>query len=218
MNVYFISGLGADEKMFKRIQLPKNFVMHQLPWIDPLQKESFQAYAKRLATGIQTQEPFILVGLSLGGMMSIEMNKFLRPVHTILISSATHKKDLPLWFTLAGHLGIYKIIPDYFYHHPNIFSEWLLGTKSKQDRQLLKEVMRDASTKFVKWAVPRILHWDNQFIPRRLSHLHGTSDIILPYHPSRRTVPVPGGTHFMVYNRAPDINQQLKIILDNTCS
>lgn len=218
MNVYFISGLGADEKMFRRIRLPENFSIRHLCWLDPLKEESFQAYAQRLALGIQTAEPFILVGLSLGGMMSIEMNKFLHPVHTVLISSATNKKDLPFWFQLAGNLGIYKIIPDYFYHHPNIFSEWLLGAKSKDDRQLLKEVMRDAAPVFVKWAVPRILHWDNQFIPANLTRLHGTSDIILPCHPGSHTIAIPGGTHFMVYNRAAEINLQLEDILSRANS
>ena len=121
MNAYFISGLGADKQMFQRIKLPEGFTIVHLEWIDPLKDETFEHYAKRLAQGIDTSEDFILVGLSLGGLMSVEMNKFLHPKFTILISSVVNKKALPFWFVLAGRLRIPKIIPPYFYHHNNFF-------------------------------------------------------------------------------------------------
>lgn len=213
MKAYFISGLGADEKMFRRIQLPAGLEMVQLPWILPLYQETFPAYARRLAAAIDTREPFILVGLSLGGMMSIEINKFLQPAFTILISSVTNKKALPIWFRLAGMTRIYKIVPDYFYHHRNFFTAWLLGAQSTEDKKLLGEVMGSAAPDFVKWAIPRILAWDNIFIPDRIKHLHGTKDVILPYHPDINTQPIADGTHFMVFNRADSINRHLEKML-----
>ena len=213
MNAYFISGLGADAQMFQKTELPEGFVIHHLAWLRPLGHETFPQYAKRLAAGIDQSQPFILVGLSLGGMMAIEMNQFLRPVYTILISSVTNRKGLPFWFKLASLTGMYKIVPDYFYHHRNFVTAWLLGAQSGPDKALLSLVMRQADSVFVKWAVPRILQWDNHFIPSKMTHIHGTSDVILPYHPNERTLPVDGGTHFMVYNRAAAVNQLLADIL-----
>jgi len=214
MNAYFISGLGADEQMFLRTQLPDGFTIHHLKWLSPLKNESFARYAGRLAKGIDTSRPFILAGLSLGGMMAIEMNKFLEPAYTILISSVTNRKELPFWFKLASLTGIYKIVPNYFYHHRNFITSWLLGAKTREDRRLLSEVMANADPVFVKWAVPRILKWDNQFIPAKMKHIHGTADVILPYHPDQRTLPVEKGTHFMVYNRADDVNRLLDEVLE----
>ena len=213
MNAYFISGLGADEQMFIRTKLPEGFVIRHLAWLRPNKGESFPEYAVRLAEKIDQTQPFILVGLSLGGMMAIEMNKFLTPDYTILISSVTNRRDLPFWFKLASLTGLYKVVPDYFYHHRNFVSAWLLGAVSREDKALLSQVMHRADPVFVKWAVPRILKWDNHFIPEKMKHLHGTADVILPYHPNKRTLPVQNGTHFMVYNRAAAVNELLLSVL-----
>ena len=32
MNVYFISGLGADERVFQRLTFPNSFTVHHLKW------------------------------------------------------------------------------------------------------------------------------------------------------------------------------------------
>lgn len=213
MNAYFISGLGADQRMFSKTLLPPGFEIHHLPWFQPKKNEDFPGYAQRLAEGIDLSRPFILVGLSLGGMMAIEMNKFLAPAYTLLISSVTNREQLPLWFKLASITRLYKIVPNYFYHHRTFITAWLFGAFSNQDKDLLSEVMAAADPVFVKWAVPRILEWDNQFIPKRMQHLHGTADIILPYHENERTLPLHNGTHFMVYNQAEKVNQLLADIL-----
>ena len=63
MNVYFISGLGADRRAFERIQLPPQFSVHHLDWIEPRKDESLNDYAMRLGEGIDTTKPFALVGL-----------------------------------------------------------------------------------------------------------------------------------------------------------
>lgn len=212
MNAYFISGLGADKQMFQRIELPEEFNIVHLEWINPLKEETFEHYSKRLAQGIDQSKDFILIGLSLGGLISVEMNKFLRPKFTILISSVVNKKALPSWFVLAGRLHVPKIIPSYFYHHNNFFTNWLFGAHSKEDKQLLGAVMRNASPRFVYWAIPRILRWDNKLIPERMLHLRGTKDVILPFKKAQNTIGIDGGTHFMVFNRAREIN---KILADS---
>ena len=67
MNVYFISGLGADRRAFEKINLPERFSIHHLDWIQHNQGESLNDYAKRLAATIDTTQPFAIVGLSMGG-------------------------------------------------------------------------------------------------------------------------------------------------------
>jgi hypothetical protein len=47
-----------------------------------------------------------------------------------------------------------------------------------------------------------------------MQHLHGTADVILPYRPNKRTLPVKNGTHFMVYNRSMEVNQLLAKVLE----
>ena len=68
MNVYFISGLGADKRVFSKLQLDDQFSVNYIEWIAPLKKETLQHYASRLVTQIDTTKPFQLVGLSFGGI------------------------------------------------------------------------------------------------------------------------------------------------------
>ncbi|HEY0434517.1 MAG TPA: hypothetical protein VGC95_11625, partial [Chitinophagaceae bacterium] len=79
MKAYFISGLGADRRAFYRIQMPSSIQIVHLDWIDPLPKESLNDYALRFSKLIDRHEEFILVGLSFGGMLAVELGKFLQP-------------------------------------------------------------------------------------------------------------------------------------------
>ena len=72
-HIYCISGLGADERVFSKFQFPEH-ELHFIKWIIPEKKESIQSYAQKLIGQVQDDYP-ILIGLSFGGMMCIEMAK-----------------------------------------------------------------------------------------------------------------------------------------------
>ena len=52
MNVYFIRGLGADERVFTKLKLDPRLNVKYIKWVRPLKKESLQHYAARLSNGI----------------------------------------------------------------------------------------------------------------------------------------------------------------------
>lgn len=87
MTVYFVSGQAADETLFENLTLPSHFAIKHVHWIEPLKKEPFADYVERLAQQINANESFALVGVSLGGMVAIELNKILQPKLTIIIYS-----------------------------------------------------------------------------------------------------------------------------------
>ena len=72
-NIYCISGLGADEKAFDRLKV-NGYSLHHLKWIPPLANENLSSYARRKLNDIKENNPIIL-GLSFGGMIAIEMAK-----------------------------------------------------------------------------------------------------------------------------------------------
>lgn len=71
--IYILSGLGADERVFKKLDLVPLEPVY-LKWIPPHKNESVESYASRLLSQITEKNP-VLIGLSFGGMMAIEIAK-----------------------------------------------------------------------------------------------------------------------------------------------
>ena len=66
MNVYFLSGLGVDKRVFQKLVLAADFPVYYINWIKPMADESISSYAQRLSAVIDQTKPFALVGLSFG--------------------------------------------------------------------------------------------------------------------------------------------------------
>jgi esterase/lipase len=67
--------------------------------------------AQKISTLIDTTEIFALVGVSMGGMLSVEINKILNPEKVIIISSAKNRKELPLRYRFQRAIPLYEILP-----------------------------------------------------------------------------------------------------------
>ena len=204
--VYFISGLGADRRAFRKLIFPPDFELVHLDWISSILNESLAAYAARLALRIDTSVPFYLVGLSFGGMLATEIAKKLNPVHTFLISSTTSYKGLPWYYRAAGKLRLQKLVPVSLLKKGNGIGLKLLGAKTQDEITLLKQLVTACDPYFMKWALTCILEWRNTERPVNLTHIHGTADNILPFRfTTKPDVIITGGGHFMVYANAREI-------------
>lgn len=207
MKIYFISGLGADRRAFRRITLPENCEPVFLDWIEPLKKEPMRSYAQRLAEKINTNEPFALVGLSLGGMLASEMMGFLRPEKTIIICSIACKKELPWYLRWGGTLRVHKLIPARTANRPNRLLYWIFSLKEKEDRKLLDEIVIDADIKFIRWALDAITRWKKKDVPEHLIRISGGKDRLLPVNRYKPQYFIPGGGHLLVLTHAKDVSK-----------
>jgi pimeloyl-ACP methyl ester carboxylesterase len=103
--IYFLPGLGADHRLFNEISLPGYRVVH-ITFPVPEKGDTMESYAKRISRQIDPTGKFILVGVSLGGMISCELDEMLRPHKTILISSARNRSEIPALYKLQAPLFI----------------------------------------------------------------------------------------------------------------
>jgi len=212
MRVYFISGLAADSRVFKHIRLPDGFEPVYLDWIPPLKDESLRAYALRLGEKIDRSEKFILVGLSMGGMIAVEIANHIPPVLTIIIASIPISTHLPSYFRIGARLYLHRLIPINLVKNAAI-AKRLFTTETKEDKEMLKAIIRESDPAFIKWALTAILHWENQTVPEKLIHIHGSRDEILLVRYTKPTHTVQKAGHLMVMNRAEEINRILKEVL-----
>jgi hypothetical protein len=68
LDVYCLSGLGADARAFRNLDFT-GYRVHHVAWEKPVRNESIAHYAARISRHIASQNP-VLIGLSFGGIMS----------------------------------------------------------------------------------------------------------------------------------------------------
>ncbi|MGZ3846796.1 MAG: alpha/beta hydrolase [Flavisolibacter sp.] len=214
MTAYLISGQAADEKLFENLSLPSYLKTRYVHWIEPLQKESLVHYCKRLSDQIDASGEFVLIGVSLGGIVSVELSKLLDPKQIFIISSMATRGELRPVLKLVRLLRIHKIVPGALYKLYTPILNWYFGAKTERERELLRYYTKTASKNYMKWAVNEILNWKNETRPDKLLHIHGTNDRIFPYKRTHADVKVAGGNHLMVHNRAEEISKILSELLN----
>ncbi len=211
MNVYFLPGIGADHRLFTHITLPSGFKIQYLDWIDFKEGETIPVYAARMADRINKQEKFILIGVSLGGMVGVEIAKITSPVCTIIIGSVPIARHLPHYYQYAKKTGLQKLLPPEFYKLATIVRH-LFTIKGKVNRRLLRRMIYDGDRRFISWAIDAVLRWDNDTVPQPLIHIHGTNDPVLPVRFTSPHHLIKGG-HLLVINQYQEVNTLLGALL-----
>lgn len=198
--LYLIGGLGADERVFKYLNL--NIKTKIIQWIEPKPKEKISSYAIRLSEQINQDEEFGILGVSFGGILAIEISKHLKPSKLMLISSVETSKQLPQKYVSLGKTQILKLIPNSLIKPPQPIFNFLFGAKNKE---LLKEVIRDTNPQFIRWALNTIINWSNEKKSNQTIRIHGTNDKLIPL--KGHAIEVKDGGHFMIVDRAEEISK-----------
>jgi pimeloyl-ACP methyl ester carboxylesterase len=211
MNVYFISGLGADRRAFERLSLSDKYAVHYLDWIEPIKNESLNEYARRLSASIDTSQPFSIIGLSMGGMIACAMTDFLHPYKTVLISSIGCNKEFPPLLRFAKKTKAYKLLPRFIFRSKNLgVIQRLFGTKARNEKALIRYFISQTSPRFMKWAIDAIVNWQNCERPKQIFHIHGNADKMFPIKYTKPDAVIDKGSHFMVWTKAGEVSKILE--------
>lgn len=210
--IYVLSGLGVDERAFKNLNW-NDLPIHHVEWITPEKEETLKNYARRISSIITCPDP-ILIGLSFGGMLAVEIAKYMPVKKCILISSSKSRKEIPIRLKLMRRLGITKILPGSVMKKPNFVLEHLFGAKTEKEKSFLKEILADTNPYFLKWALNAITQWKNTTIPNNIISIHGEDDKILPIKNIKVDYTIKGGGHIMIVNKAKEIERVIRAILN----
>lgn len=207
--VYLLSGLGADRRVFEFLDL-RAYNVHHIHWIEHHDTETLEDYAGRLAQQIHAVNP-ILIGVSFGGMIAVEIAKQRAVEKVILISSAKTRDDIPSQFNFFKQLRLYRFIPARALKYPNALVFWFFGVDKTSEKDLLRAIMRDTDVVFFRWAIGKIVNWKNETILPNAVHIHGTHDRLIPL--TTADYRIEGGGHLMIMNRAKEIDALVKEIV-----
>jgi len=213
MNVYFISGLGADERVFSKLDIDPHFNVINIQWIRPKLNETLRHYVQRLSAVVDTTKPFQLVGMSFGGIIAQEMSTMIHPEQIILISSQT--KGLPINRFNRGLISFLLASPfaGLLLKHPVKRVYTLFGVTKPDEKTLLADIFKKSNVRFMKWAIRQLTKWDRKERVPNVYQIHGDSDKMIKPELVTPEVFIPKGEHFMVYTLAdqisPIVNRQL---------
>ncbi len=210
MTIYFLSGLGADSRAFKYLTFPASTEIVFIDWLIPEKNEPLRSYAKRIAEKIDHSKPFILVGLSFGGILATEILEFITPQKTILVSSVSRRQELPFYYRFAGFLKLNKIIPLKSTNKINFLTNWVFGISAPKDKLLLAEILAATNSEFSRWAVNEILNWKRTVTPSNLIRIHGNKDRVLPMFKFKPDYLIKDGGHLIVVTQAKEISRILE--------
>ncbi|WP_207427895.1 alpha/beta hydrolase [Pedobacter sp. SYSU D00535] len=214
MKIYFISGLGADRRAFQRIQLPAGFDAVHVEWQPVRGGEGIEEYAAMLASQIDPKEPFILAGLSFGGIMAVEICKFLAPVKLLLFSTVRTRDQLPYSYRLAGYLQLHRLLPRQLLPFSLPYLYWFFGPLNAEGKLLVASFLRNTDYTYLKWALGQISRWKNTSLLDNTIHIHGEIDRAFPCRLVAADYVIPAAGHFCVFTHAGAVNAILKAELE----
>ncbi|QRR03295.1 alpha/beta fold hydrolase [Dyadobacter sandarakinus] len=206
MNVYFISGLGADKRVFSQLRIDSRFTVHHIEWISPERNETLSQYAHRLAAQVDTTQPFQLVGLSFGGVMASELADIIHPDQIIIISSTPVGIPVSAFYRGLLHFLLLSPFSAPILKSSNRMTYKYFGANTPELKALLKTILHDTDSHFLKWALKRMSSWERRQKVPGVFHIHGTSDRLIAPRLVQPDVWIEDGGHLMIYDEAAEIS------------
>ncbi|HFA47651.1 MAG TPA: alpha/beta hydrolase [Bacteroidetes bacterium] len=215
--IYLIPGQGSDGRLFKNINIEK-YKTKVIKYTVPVKGETMASYARRLSSQIDTTKRYSIVGVSLGGMLAVEMSKVMRPEEVILIASAKTKNEIPKLYSFFRKFPVYKLFGGNFYKYWTIVLQPLYEPMDKEYQKLWRHMLLQKNPKFMKRAVRCIIEWDNEEYDKKIiQHIHGTKDKTLPVKNIHGPILIENGTHVMTLTKGKEISKiiNMEIMANN---
>lgn len=214
--VYLIHGQGSDARLFSKLTLNIGFDTICLNLPLPAKGTNMQSFAQQLNPKIDTSGPFILIGVSLGGMVAAELNDILHPLQTIIISSAKNRNELPNRYKFMRAIPLYKLFPAFLIKGSSFIMQPLVEPDRKKEKSIFKSMLRKKNKYFLKRTIPMIVNWQKKYnTGKALMHIHGTKDHTIPIKNIIADIVIKNGSHMMVLTQAKLISEKINELLEN---
>jgi pimeloyl-ACP methyl ester carboxylesterase len=213
-HVYFFPGQGSDKRIFDSLEIDPSFTLHVIEYGTPEKNATMSSFARQLAQQIDTTQKFILVGVSLGGMICTELNELLNPEKTILISSAKNRNELPFRYKFQKAIPVYKLFPGSVLLAGAKILQPIVEPDRKKNSRTFKSMLGKKNSLYMKRTVNLIINWKKEANTKKIWQIHGTKDHTLPFRKIKSPDHiVKGGSHMMTLTRAKEISELLNRVL-----
>ncbi|GEM_PF-1634393 len=198
MRVFLITGFALDKRAFHFMDLPPD-VYQTLDLIPILKGETLPAYAKRMAGEIGLAPGDVIGGVSLGGMIALEMAKVVDVLGVIIIASATHprfiRKRFKMWAPIAAWVP-QAVIRRIFTLIPRILA--LQNMLLPEGQALLADIMGRFPPAMLQTFPMMIMRWPGSGTPARFRHIHSDGDWLIRPNGDPATLTILKGKNHLI--------------------
>ena len=208
--IILFPGLGADPRLYgaQRVAVPG---VETPAWIEPRLRETLGDYARRWADRLDLREPAVLGGVSMGGMVALEMARHVGPERAravVLIGSCRHPSAANVLLRMSERVS--RVVPDVVIGQGRRLGPVFLGrggTIPAADRALLARMACELPVSFIRWAARAVVEWEGCGDPGvPVHHIHGDQDWVIALRRVRPTKVVPGGAHVLNMSHPREVN------------
>jgi pimeloyl-ACP methyl ester carboxylesterase len=213
--VYCFPGQGSDARIFDSIRI--DTALFKLVFVEygtPEKRMSMKNFAYSLINEIDTLNPFVLLGVSLGGMICAELNETLNPRKTILISSAKNRNELPARYRFQKTIPLYQLFPKGCLLVGAKIMQPIVEPDRNKNKETFKDMLNNKNAAYMKRTIRLIINWDRKDNSKKVYQIHGNNDHTLPLRKIKNPdFIVENGSHMMTLTRGTEISCILNDIL-----
>lgn len=215
--VYLLPGQGSDCRIFSKLNIDTaQYSVYCLKYGAPRPDESMKDFSMRISKAIDTSQQFILIGVSLGGMISTEIAHHLHPEKVILISSAKTRKELPKRYLIQRSVQSYRIIPKRAIKAGALLLQPIVEPDRRKEKATFVDMLKSKSPNYFKETVRVIVEWERQQNnANNIIHIHGSTDHTIPLRNVSADYIVSAGSHMMTLTQPAVINFIINKILND---
>ncbi len=201
-----LSGLGADASIFAP-QLARFPQLIVPPWTTPRPEDSLSQYCERMASTLSVMGPCVIGGASFGGIIALEMARFMNPLAVLLIGSVREPAHLPQHVRALRPL---RRLTDWL---PLAMFQWSVGPLGTRSGRRLAPHLGSLARQFgqadravLRWSMRQMLTWSEPpVLTCPVFRIHGDCDRALPLR-GQPDVIVSGGGHVISLTHPEQVN------------
>lgn len=190
--IYLLPGMTPEYPIFSRLTplLPESEIVTYLP---PRPRESLGSYCVRMAEHMTADA--VLVGVSFGGIVALEISRVLKPRGCILISSIRDPRQLPPWFRVLGRIDprTMSALIEMVGKLASVLPKKLSTRSVLRLRKLYGE-----SGAWHRWATSLVLGWRPKPFDFPIMQIHGDRDYTFPIRYVSADVCIKGAAHSLL--------------------
>ena len=101
-----------------------------------------------------------------------------------------------------------------FFHNTKLMARTLFGKSSVTIVKTIERYFTMRDIRYSRWAMDKVVNWNQTEFHKNLLHLHGTKDSVFPSKYISDAIFIEEGTHLMIFNKPGEMNNHILTFLD----